>query len=147
MRKKIILRGWLPALCFAFIAAGALVGLAVLAPNSPNAHPDTRPPVISDISIHDISENAAQVTWATDEPATTEITWFEENGGFNAASEKIALGPSAEKILSTSHTILIVGLQPGKTYAARVISTDAAGNETISAEIRFVTPRLLPPSS
>jgi hypothetical protein len=146
MRKLIILWAWLPALCFAVLAVGALVALAVLSPNSPNSHQDTRPPVISDIIIRSISDNVAEVSWRTDEPATTKITWSPENGGFNAGGEFVNVGPLGHRILSTSHTILIDDLQPNTEYVIRLISADAAGNEAIFAGLGYTTQRIWPSS-
>jgi hypothetical protein len=93
--------------------------------------PDETPPVISDVSVADITSTSALITWTTDEPATVKLTFTDLNG-----KESLIISMAG---LATSHSRCEVNLTPDTTYYIKVKSTDAAGNETVSEVYTFTT--------
>lgn len=92
---------------------------------------DTTPPVISNVRALDITPYSARITWETDEPCTSQV----EHGPTDAYG---TLSPiSATRV--TSHSLLLVGLDPSTTYHFRVRSQDVAYNETVSSDATFTT--------
>jgi len=95
---------------------------------------DTSAPVISGIS-HLIAtpENPndiiATINWNTNEPSTARIEWGK--GNFNNHTP-------LNQALVTSHSFSLSNLDLNSTYQYRVISSDAAGNVSTSAEKSFV---------
>ena len=92
---------------------------------------DTTAPVISAVSVGSITSTSATVSWTTDEPATGS-TDYGPTGSYGSTTAT-ATG------LTVSHNRTITGLQPSTTYHYRVRSTDAAGNERVSADATFTT--------
>ena len=87
-------------------------------------------PEISNLQISDIGDNAVTITWETDEEADSAINYgLKPDYG-------IARVPVADR---TEHSVTIDQLEPGRTYYFRVLSTDAAGNQGISADYRTQT--------
>jgi len=79
---------------------------------------DTTAPVISAVDSHQVNTRNGrfEITWSTDEPATSVITF---TGG----------GTFSDSTLVTSHTRGFKGTK-GRTYTFHVTSVDAAGNST-----------------
>jgi len=103
---------------------------------------DTTPPIVSNVTASNITVNGANITWATDEPATSQVDY----GITTSYGSSTALNTS----LGTSHSQVVAGLQDSTTYHYRVRSTDAAGNATVSGDSTFVTPPAIditPPSA
>lgn len=92
---------------------------------------DNDGPVISSLTHSDETSSSAIIKWTTDEAATSQVEY----------------GPTADygqetqenTNLVTSHSVELTGLEAGKTYSYRVISKDAAGNETISEGMTLET--------
>ncbi|WP_255436511.1 N,N-dimethylformamidase beta subunit family domain-containing protein [Tessaracoccus sp. MC1756] len=98
---------------------------------------DTAAPVISDVAATPATNGTAEVSWTTDEPATTRVLY-----GTSAASLTQVAESSS---LVTAHGITLQGLDPSTTYYYRVVSADAAANSatfpvTASAPLSFQTP-------
>lgn len=91
--------------------------------------PDTQPPVISNINVRKISENAVEISWLTNEESTTQVTWHIREGNTNVTSKKEAL--------VLQHSEQLIGLKMDSTYYYRVISADKFNNESISEEASF----------
>jgi len=82
---------------------------------------DTIPPVISDVSAtSDVS--AAQVTWATSEPADSLVQY-----GNGVLLDHTAYASA----LVTNHSVVIGGLAANRTYYYQVVSRDQAGNNSV----------------
>ena len=92
---------------------------------------DTTAPTISGRTATNITGSSAQVTWTTDEPATSRV----EYGLTTAYGSSTTLDPT----LVTAHSVALTGLAPNTTYNYRVRSIDAAGNERVSANSTFKT--------
>ena len=82
---------------------------------------DFLPPVISEVTVTNITTNEADIVWATDEPATEEV--------FFGTTPELGLRAS-ESDVTTSHILHLNGLSNNATYYFDVGSTDTAGNYT-----------------
>ncbi|WP_255433575.1 N,N-dimethylformamidase beta subunit family domain-containing protein [Tessaracoccus sp. MC1865] len=98
---------------------------------------DTTAPVITDVAAAPATNGTAEITWATDEPATTRVLYGTSAASLNQVAESSSL--------VTAHAITLQGLEPSTTYYYRVVSADAASNSatfpaTASAPLSFQTP-------
>jgi len=77
------------------------------------------PPVISGVQVTNITTTWATIVWTTDKPADTVVNY----------GNSPRLGPSiSDAGLTTDHSILLSGLEPGVTYYYEVQSTDYSLN-------------------
>lgn len=91
---------------------------------------DTIAPEISNVVVTDLTETSAKVTWTTDEGGDSVVNYgLKEDYG-------IVRDPVADK---KEHVITLEGLEPGRKYHFRVVSSDAEGNQGISADYQLVT--------
>jgi len=90
--------------------------------------PDTTPPVISGVGAASASTSAV-VTWTTDEPATSSVSF-----GPTSAYENGAIGSSTP---TRNHSVTLTGLTPGASYHYRVASTNTAGLAASGADGTF----------
>ena len=92
---------------------------------------DNDGPVISSLTHSDETSSSAIIKWTTDEAATSQVE-YGLTGDYGQETEE-------NTNLVTSHSVELTGLEAGKTYSYRVISKDAAGNETISEGMTLET--------
>lgn len=95
---------------------------------------DIVPPVISNVQAVNINPYSVEIRWETDEPATSQIAYGEmviTNTFSPISSTRV-----------TSHSLVLVGLNPATTYHFRVYSQDVAYNETASNNDAFTTATL-----
>ncbi|MFY9623019.1 MAG: Ig-like domain-containing protein, partial [Rhodoplanes sp.] len=78
-----------------------------------------------------ITGSSAQITWTTNEAATSRV----EYGLTTAYGSSTTL----DTTLVTAHSVALTNLAPNTTYNYRVRSIDAAGNERVSANSTFKT--------
>ena len=102
--------------------------------------PDVTPPTITAVAAAG-SGSSATVTWSTDEPATSQVSY---------GTSANALTSSASAGSGTSHSVLITGLAQASTYYYRVTSADASNNSSTSpvtsaAPATFIIPDTTPP--
>jgi len=91
---------------------------------------DTVPPVITAVEVSDVTETTMKVHWKTDEKSDSLVNYgLREDYG-------IVRKPVADK---TDHEILLEGLEPGRKYHFRVVSSDLTGNQGISADYQVET--------
>jgi Purple acid Phosphatase, N-terminal domain len=112
----------------------ALITLFVLVMHAEHASyvygADIDAPEISDVQITGVDENSVTITWTTDEDADSLVNYgLQENYG-------IVHVPTVER---TEHSISLDNLEPGRTYYFRVVSSDADGNQGISANYKVLT--------
>ena len=93
--------------------------------------PDTTPPIISSISFLSFTSNSATITWTTNEPADTQVTY--------GPTSSLGSVTTLDSSLTTSHTVTVSGLTGGTTYHLKVLSKDVAGNLTTSGDYAFGT--------
>jgi uncharacterized small protein (DUF1192 family) len=92
---------------------------------------DAVPPVITEVQVSNVTDTTADVTWNTDEPATS-IVQYGETAAYGALA-----GDSTSRL--TGHTVKLTRLAPGTDYHYRVVSYDAAGNRAESTDATFTT--------
>lgn len=99
---------------------------------------DETPPTISGVSVSNITESSAIITWATNEPATSQVQY--------GKTETYGSETAENTNLSTNHSVTLPGLDDGTTYYFKVISKDASENEaTLAAENqKFTTESVIP---
>ena len=91
---------------------------------------DVTPPDITNVEISTVDESSVTITWETDEDADSLINYgLQEDYG-------IVRVPTTDK---TEHSITLDGLDPGRTYHFRVVSSDDVGNQGISADYKVQT--------
>lgn len=83
---------------------------------------DTEPPVISDVGAAKTKGNSFEITWTTNEPATSTVT-------INGQS-------FSDSALVTEHAMAFRGSK-GASYSYTVSSKDAAGNESTSGPYTY----------
>lgn len=96
---------------------------------------DTTPPVISNITVTNVTQSSATINWNTNEAANSKLEWGKTTS--YAASYTKADG-------GTTHTMGIPGTQDytmcsNTTYHYRITATDLAGNVATSADRTFTT--------
>jgi hypothetical protein len=91
---------------------------------------DTVPPDITNVQVQDVTDNAVTVTWDTNEDSDSLV-----NYGLKPDYGIVRI-PGADK---KSHSITLDGLEPGRTYHFRVVSSDSNGNQGISADYKVQT--------
>jgi len=94
------------------------------------AAPDTTPPTISNIVITPLP-NGANVSWNTNEPATSRVDY--------GKTQNYELGTVEDTTLKTTHTAEIRGLQPDTNYHLRIRGTDEQGNNGQSPDQDLTT--------
>jgi chitodextrinase len=92
---------------------------------------DATPPVISEISISEITDESALVTWSTNESGNSEVRY-----GKTAAYE---IGSELDTRDTTSHSVRIKDLFSATEYHIQVSSTDSCNNKISSDDVTFVT--------
>jgi len=90
---------------------------------------DTKPPVISNITISSVTSHSALISWDTNEPSTSLVKYGTSSGNYPYSKENTSY--------TTSHSITLTNLQPNTTYYFVVNSTDKAGNSAQSTEHSF----------
>ena len=93
--------------------------------------PTTTTLVISEIKVSKITDLSATISWATNEPATSQV----EYGTTNAYGSTTTLDES----LITSHGVTLAGLNPSTTYHFKIKSKDESGNEVASQDQTLTT--------
>jgi hypothetical protein len=88
-------------------------------------------PNISGITVSGITTVAANISWTTDVPATTQVEY-----GLTSAYGTLT---TLNSTLSTSHSQALTGLSVGTLFHYRVHSKNAAGIESISGDAVFST--------
>ncbi len=89
----------------------------------------TTPPVVSGLTVTQVAEYGATLTFTTDRAAT------------GAASAQTAGGPvlTAGSPSGTAHTVTLDSLQPASLYHVSVVATDVWGNASAPATIDLTT--------
>lgn len=93
-----------------------------------------KPPVTPGISgvAADPSLTGALITWSTDTPTTSQVSYGIASGACIGTSP-------VDAALTTGHGVALTGLTPGTTYYFAVKSVGEDGGEAVSAETSFTT--------
>ena len=92
--------------------------------------PDEDPPVITGITVSDVTVSSVKISWQTDEKTTS----FVDYGG----TESYGM-VSGNDDLSTDHVVEIGLLEADTTYHFKVRCKDESGNQAESNDMTFVT--------
>jgi peroxiredoxin len=90
------------------------------------AEADETPPTISGVSVSNITESSATITWLTNEDATSQVEY--------GKTETYGSSTTLDTNLTESHNVTLNGLSDNTTYYFKVISKDASDNEATLAE-------------
>jgi chitodextrinase len=93
--------------------------------------PDTVPPVISGVSIVNITSSSAVVSFSTNEEAYVQVEY-----GTNSLLGSLT-GLTA--VSSKNHAVTLSNLSGGTTYSYRMIAKDLSGNQILSEILSFRT--------
>ena len=93
---------------------------------------DAVAPTISALVVQAQADGTALVSWTTDEPSDSVVAYVATTDG----DELESYG----EVSTTSHDVVLTGLEPGQAYEIDVSSTDAAGNRSdrTAGQVRFV---------
>ncbi|AQT69444.1 hypothetical protein STSP2_02634 [Anaerohalosphaera lusitana] len=93
------------------------------------SEPDITPPVISELTVYPMA-SSCELSWVTDEPATTLVRYGE--------TEAYELGEYNVNTLQSVHSIVLTDLVPGASYYYMISCTDKRDNTT-EVQGQFVT--------
>ncbi|MBI3996911.1 MAG: fibronectin type III domain-containing protein [Candidatus Omnitrophica bacterium] len=114
-----------------------LVGVLGFAPNIDTyiddfvGWPEQTPPIISAISVTNITATTAKINWTTHEPATSQVD-------YGLTTSYGSMTP-VDATLMKSHAVTLANLQRNRLYYYRVRSIDAVGNASMSGRKAFRT--------
>ena len=91
---------------------------------------DTTPPVIQKVSLSDMTEASAIITWQTEKPATSQVKTCESN---------TCVSTELDGTLVSNHSVTLTDLKPNTKYQFTVISKDKHKNEA-RLDIELTTP-------
>lgn len=97
---------------------------------------DSTPPIVTNITVSDITTTSALVSWTTDELADSKVN-FGLTGSYGSNQ--------TDASFVTSHSINLTGLDPATGYHYQIVSADPSSNSTSSSDNTFLT--LTPPTS
>lgn len=95
---------------------------------------DATAPVISEIKVDTSNHETVSITWKTNENAISIV-----NYGIDNVDDHSAINQASIQSQTTSHAVLLTGVQPDATYNYKVISIDRYGNIATSAAGTFST--------
>jgi VCBS repeat-containing protein len=90
---------------------------------------DNTPPMISNISVSNLTCDSVDIIWTTDEESTSQVE-------YSASPTRIT---PLDESLVTDHLVRLDNLEPDTTYTYTILSTDASGNLALVSST-FVTP-------
>ena len=92
---------------------------------------DSTAPLVSDISVTDVTHASATINWVTNELAASQVE-YDTNMSYSNITPP-------DTMLVFNHTVTVNNLTNGKAYHFRVKSTDAAGHVSTTPDTTFVT--------
>ncbi len=94
------------------------------------APPDTTPPVTSQVLISGTSQNSVTISWKTNEPASTELSY----------GVSTSYGSSVNRPEKTiDHQVVLSSLSAGTMYHYQIMARDASGNVSASGDATLST--------
>ena len=94
----------------------------------------TDPPVISGITVTNISSGSATVSWTTNVPTNAQVIY--------GTTTAYGLSTLVDQTLATTHSMLLSGLAPGTLYHYQVLSADVNTTLATSADGTFSSTNL-----
>ena len=103
---------------------------SVVASFSTTTAPDTQAPTISALTARALDDSRLLVTWTTDEPATSGVS-YNDGTTFNLSNDETPV---------RDHAVVLAGLTAATSYTIRASSIDPAGNgPAVSAPVVAAT--------
>jgi hypothetical protein len=96
------------------------------------------PPVISSVSLANVTGESATITWNTDKSSNSSVIYNPTGATFSRIEGDQLVNTDVTKYV-TGHTVTIPGLIPDSKYDFSVMSADASGNITESGISTFTT--------
>ena len=92
---------------------------------------DTLSPLITNVTVTNITNNSTTITWTTDEIANSVVNYGIESGIYTEIE--------SDPLFVINHSIAVTPLSPGTNYYFILNSTDRSGNSAESSEYCFST--------
>ncbi len=92
---------------------------------------DENPPLISNVTVSNITQNSAKVDWETDELGDSQVEY--------GLTDQYGFITPLNSDISTKHSATLTGLADATTYHFRAVSRDRAGNAGFSVDFTFET--------
>ena len=92
---------------------------------------DTTPPIISNITVTNITDDSATIKWDTDEFADSLVKYGTSSGAYTKQEY--------DELFVKKHAVSLYNLSPGTKYYFVVKSVDLSGNSAESSEYTFTT--------
>jgi len=92
---------------------------------------DTTPPIISNITVTNITDDSATIKWDTDEFADSLVKYGTSSGAYTKQEY--------DELFVKKHAVSLYNLSPGTKYYFVVKSVDPSGNSAESSEYSFTT--------
>ncbi len=99
---------------------------------SPHNTPDTIAPVISNLRLKKLFNKSIEISWVTNEDATTQVEYGTSLPGM--------MIPTISTTYTSNHSVIIPDLTRGMSYYIKVYSRDQAGNLTTLEVPVFIVP-------
>jgi hypothetical protein len=112
----------------------ALIDYFIVDGISPGTGSDVIPPVISNPQVT-VTDNAATITWGTNEPSTSVVNYGSDNTYGTEVNDTA---------LVTSHSLILTGLNSNTLYHYQVKSSDSSNNTANSNDLTFTTDVITP---
>ncbi|MEK7093990.1 MAG: fibronectin type III domain-containing protein, partial [Patescibacteria group bacterium] len=93
---------------------------------------DTKVPTISNITVAAVTKNSAVITWQTDEPSNSQLTYDTRSASSSGQAHRNT--SLLDDNQTTNHAITLTSLSANTVYYYYVKSIDAAGNLAVSSE-------------
>ena len=97
----------------------------------------TAPPVISALTAGNFTPTSARITWTTDKPATSQVS-------YRVQGTTAWTNTTPDTTLVTSHSVTLLGLQIGTAYEYQAHSADGCDHQADSVIQSFVLPNPVP---
>ncbi len=91
---------------------------------------DETDPLISSVDVEVTSTTSVTITWTTDEPTTSEVSY---------GTTSTYTDSEIDSTLTTDHSVTITGLEEDTTYHFEITSTDASENSSSTADSTYTT--------
>jgi hypothetical protein len=88
------------------------------------------PPVITDITVTDVTSKSATISWSTDKSADSEVEYWDVG---------LIAKTAALRNRVTAHSLTLNQLKRQTEYTFLVKSTDSDGQQTVASELTFTT--------
>ncbi len=100
-------------------------------PSVPQTPTENILPIVTGISVSNITHNSATISWQTDQPTNHQVEY-----GLNSNHGSVTV---LDNSFDSSHSVTLIGLSADTEYHFSVKSQDGSGHEAVSTDDTFVT--------